>query len=118
LFAPGFGNWMRLLVWLGWSLVFFTLFGFALNNQHVVALHGFFGSAWKAPMVVVVLVAFAAGALLGMLALAPRLWRRSRPTATSTSPAAPTPVNTPVAAQSLPPATRPADPTATDPHGI
>lgn len=69
---------MRLFVWLLRALVFFTLFAFALNNQHGVTVHWFFGAQWHAPMVMIVLTAFGAGCALGMLALAPRRWRRSR----------------------------------------
>ena len=50
---------MRLLVWLVRAFVFFTLFAFALNNQQVVGVHWFFGHQWQAPMVFVVLGAFA-----------------------------------------------------------
>ena len=66
---------MRILLWLVRALLFFALFAFALNNQHEAVLKGFFGFEWRAPMVIVVLVSFAAGAALAIAALAPRLWR-------------------------------------------
>ena len=69
---------MRPLVWLFRALVFFTLFAFALNNQQSAAVHWFFGAEWHAPMVIVVLVAFAAGCAIGVLAMVPAWWRHRR----------------------------------------
>ncbi len=66
---------MRAFVWLARALVFFTLFAFALNNQQQVELRWFFGHAWHAPMVLVVLSAFVAGCALTWAVLLPRLWK-------------------------------------------
>ena len=55
---------MKYLVWLLKAAIFFTLFAFALNNQHVATVHFFFGTQWSAPLVLVVLIAFAFGLLL------------------------------------------------------
>ncbi|HMM87449.1 MAG: LapA family protein [Gammaproteobacteria bacterium] len=66
---------MRALVWLLRALVFFTLFAFALNNQQDAVVRWFFGVEWRAPMVIVVLAAFAAGCGLGVLAMTPGWWR-------------------------------------------
>jgi len=69
---------MRILVWLARAFVFFTLFAFALNNQQTVTVHWFFGVDWSAPMVIVVLVAFALGSVIGALAMLPGWWRHRR----------------------------------------
>ena len=69
---------MRLIVWLFRAFVFFTLFAFALNNQQTASVHWFFGVQWQAPMVIVVLVAFAAGSAIGVLAMVPSWWRHRR----------------------------------------
>ncbi len=69
---------MRVVVWLLRAFVFFTLFAFALNNQHAATVHWFFGVQWQAPLVIVVLIAFAAGAALGVLAMVPSWWRQRR----------------------------------------
>jgi uncharacterized integral membrane protein len=69
---------MRALAWLVRALVFFALFAFALNNQQQVAVHWFFGFEWQAPMVIVVLAAFAAGCAIGVLAMVPSWWRQRR----------------------------------------
>jgi uncharacterized integral membrane protein len=69
---------MRALAWFFRALVFFTLFAFALNNQQEVTVHWFFGFEWRAPMVIVVLAAFAAGCAIGVLAMVPSWWRQRR----------------------------------------
>jgi putative membrane protein len=69
---------MRILVWLARAFVFFTLFAFALNNQHKATVNWFFGVEWSAPMVIVVLAAFALGSVTGVLAMLPRWWRQRR----------------------------------------
>jgi len=69
---------MRILVRLLWALVFFALFAFALNNQEAVVVHWFFGVAWNAPLVIVVLLTFATGCVFGVLAMLPTWWRQRR----------------------------------------
>jgi lipopolysaccharide assembly protein A len=66
---------MRILSWLIRAFIFFTLFAFALNNQHPASVHWFFGVEWRAPMVFVVLAAFAAGCALGAAAMLPGWWK-------------------------------------------
>lgn len=66
---------MKYLAWLLKAAIFFTLFAFALNNQHPVTVHFFFGTQWQAPLVLVVLAVFAAGLVLGVLGMAPRWWK-------------------------------------------
>jgi lipopolysaccharide assembly protein A len=75
---------MRVFVWLARAFIFFTLFAFALNNQQPVTVHWFFGAQWQAPLVIVMLAVFAAGAALGVIAMLPgawQRWRRRRPAA-------------------------------------
>ena len=85
---------MRLFVWLFRAFIFFTLFAFALNNQHIATVRWFFGVEWNAPLVIIVLAAFAGGCAIGVLAMLPAWWkhrrvaRRVAPPATS-APAAP-----------------------------
>ncbi|CAN7733996.1 lipopolysaccharide assembly protein LapA domain-containing protein [Pseudorhodoferax sp. LjRoot39] len=69
-------NLVWLLKWILKAAIFFTLFAFALNNQHEGAVRFFFGTEWRAPMVLVVLAAFALGLALGVVAMAPRWWRQ------------------------------------------
>ena len=69
---------MRLIAWLVRAFIFFGLFAFALNNQEPATVHWFFGLQWRTPMIIVVLVAFAAGAAVGVLAMVPSWWRARR----------------------------------------
>jgi len=69
---------MRALIWLWRVLVFFVLFAFALNNKHSVDLNWFLGYQWRAPMVFIVLAAFAVGCVTGVLAMVPSWWRHRR----------------------------------------
>ncbi|MEI7763828.1 MAG: lipopolysaccharide assembly protein LapA domain-containing protein [Comamonadaceae bacterium] len=72
---------MKNLLWLlKWTLkaaIFFTLFAFALNNQQDTTVHFFFGTYWRAPQVLVVLGAFAAGVAVGALGMVPH-WLKQR----------------------------------------
>jgi len=67
-----------LFKWLLKAAIFFTLFAFALNNQGDATVQFFFGYRWTAPMVLVVLGAFAAGLVIGVLGMVPRWWRHRR----------------------------------------
>jgi uncharacterized integral membrane protein len=60
------------------AAIFFTLFAFALNNQHEAVVHFFFGTAWHAPMVLIVLLAFVFGVAVGVLGMVPRWWKHRR----------------------------------------
>jgi uncharacterized integral membrane protein len=92
-----------LLKWVLKAAIFFTLFAFALNNQQDATVHFFFGAQWRAPLVLVVLAAFALGLVLGALGMVPRWWRQRK---AATQPA----TEAPLAAQPL-------TPTA-PPHGL
>lgn len=65
---------MKYLLWLLKAAIFFTLFAFALNNQQDATVHFFFGTQWRAPMVLLVLSAFAVGMVVGVLGMVPRWW--------------------------------------------
>ena len=69
---------MRVFNWLWRAALFFVLFAFALNNQHVVELRWFFGHQWRGPMVYVVLIVFTLGCATGVLAMLPSWWRHRR----------------------------------------
>jgi putative membrane protein len=66
---------MKYFLWLLKAAIFFTLFAFALNNQQDVTVHFFFGTQWRAPLVLVVLAAFALGLVIGALGMVPRWWK-------------------------------------------
>ena len=66
-----------LLKWVLKAAIFFTLFAFALNNQHEVTVHFFFGQHWQTSLVLVVLASFALGLGIGALGMVPR-WLKQR----------------------------------------
>ncbi|MDR2213443.1 MAG: lipopolysaccharide assembly protein LapA domain-containing protein [Pseudomonadales bacterium] len=91
---------IRLLKWILKAAVFFVLFAFALNNQQDAAVHLLFGRQWRAPMMLIVLAAFALGIVVGVLGMLPGWWSRRH--------AAARPLNEPYPANDPP----------TVPHGV
>ena len=71
-------QFLKLLQWTLKAAIFFTLFAFALNNQHDVTVHFFFGQQWQAPQVLVLLAVFVLGLALGVLLMVPKWWREHR----------------------------------------
>lgn len=96
-----------LLKWILKAAIFFTLFAFALNNQQDITVHFFFGTQWRAPQVLVVLSAFAAGVAVGALGMVPRWWKHRRAMSQS--------IQSPAGA---PPAGRPPTTQTISPHGL
>jgi lipopolysaccharide assembly protein A len=64
-----YNHQMRILVWLLRLLVFILLLGFAIKNDALVSLHFFMGAVWQLPLVLLILLSFAGGALVGATAL-------------------------------------------------
>jgi uncharacterized integral membrane protein len=60
------------------AAIFFTLFAFALNNQHDAVVHFFFGTTWSAPLVLVLLIVFVTGVAVGVIGMVPRWWKHRR----------------------------------------
>ena len=109
---------MKYLLWLLKAAIFFTLFAFALNNQQDATVHFFFGTQWRAPLVLVVLTAFSAGLVVGVLGMVPRWWRhRAAARRAHAAAPAPTPGASPAAASPTPPAPPP-PPDLPSAHGI
>ncbi len=69
---------MRLLIWLLRAVVFVLLFGLAIKNSGPVELRGYFDVAWPAPLSLVMLGCFAAGAAIGVTAAFATLVRQRR----------------------------------------
>ncbi|GAB4216859.1 MAG: hypothetical protein Fur007_17750 [Rhodoferax sp.] len=80
-----------LLKWLLKAAIFFALFAFALNNQHNVTVHFFFGRSGQAPLVLVVLIVLAMGMVVGVLGMLPWWWRQRKTREPITDPAPVTP---------------------------
>jgi len=69
---------MRYLTWLLRGFLFFALFAFAMNNLQLATVNWFFSYTWTTPLVIVVLVSFACGAVFGVLAMTPSWWHHRR----------------------------------------
>ncbi|MFO7542674.1 MAG: LapA family protein [Thiobacillus sp.] len=59
-------------------LVFLLVLGFALKNSHTVTFNTYLDYVWQAPLIVMLGLAFVLGALIGVLALLPTLFRLRR----------------------------------------
>lgn len=59
-------------------ILFLAFFGLALKNTHLVQLNFFLGYQRTDPLALILLVCFAAGALLGILAMTPSVFRHRR----------------------------------------
>jgi len=59
-------------------VLFLAALGFAMKNAEPVTLHYYLGFAWRAPLVLVLLVTLCVGALAGILACLPLIARQRR----------------------------------------
>jgi uncharacterized integral membrane protein len=69
---------MRTLILAIKLALFFVVLTFAVRNTDVVTVRYFLGWEWQSPLIFVLLIAFCAGIVLGLLALLPRILRQRR----------------------------------------
>ncbi|HSS46502.1 MAG TPA: LapA family protein [Burkholderiales bacterium] len=69
---------MRYLSWLLKFILFLLLVGFALKNTETAVLRYYLGFEWQAPLVVILLVFFCAGAAIGVVAALSYIFRQRR----------------------------------------
>jgi lipopolysaccharide assembly protein A len=69
---------MKYLIWLLRAFLFLILLGFAVKNDEPVVVRYFFGYEWHASLVLVLLIFFAAGAAVGMLAVLGNILRQRK----------------------------------------
>jgi len=69
---------VRVLAWILRIVLFLAMFLFALKNTDSVSLHIYFDQVWQAPLILVLLVFFAAGAAMGVLATLATVFRQRR----------------------------------------
>ena len=97
---------MQALAWIFRIAIVLVLVWFAVKNSQVVTLHGLPEQSWQAPLVFVVLVAFVAGVVIGLLAWLPTVVRqrrevgRLRKAAQAAPPAAPAAASPPASPES------------------
>lgn len=72
-------RYIHFLLWIFKLIVFVLLFGFAMQNARPsIPVHFFLGYSWNAPLALLLLIAFAIGALLGLMAAGARIVRLRR----------------------------------------
>ena len=69
---------MKLLFRIIAIILFVIFFGFALKNTEETVLHFFLGYEIRGPLVLLLLGFFAGGAVMGVLAMTPMLFRHRR----------------------------------------
>ena len=69
---------MKFLAKIFWIIVFIAFFGFALKNDQIVTLNYFWGYQTSAPLVIMLLGFFVAGAVFCLLGMAPMVFRHRR----------------------------------------
>lgn len=69
---------MRAIAWILRIVLFLALFLLALKNTDTVSLHLYFDQVWRAPLILVLLVFFVAGAAIGVLATLATVFRQRR----------------------------------------
>ena len=94
---------MQALAWIFRIAIVLVLAWFALKNSQVVTVHGFPEQSWQAPLVLVVLVAFVVGVVIGLLAWAPTVLRLRREAARLRRPAPAGAANSETRNKPLPP---------------
>lgn len=70
---------MRFIAWFIRVVLFIAALGFALSNTGITELRFFaIDVVWRAPLVIFLLIFFAAGTALGLLGVVPMLFRQRR----------------------------------------
>jgi len=69
---------VRLLTWAVRIAAFVLLLAFAVKNTEPITLRFYFDLAWQAPLVLLLLAFFAAGALVGLAAMLTAMLRQRR----------------------------------------
>lgn len=78
-------NFTRYLGLAAKLLVFLLVLGFALKNSHPAVFYGYLGMSLELPLIVMLGLAFVLGALTGLLALLPTVFRLRRVVARQTT---------------------------------
>jgi lipopolysaccharide assembly protein A len=69
---------MQAFVWILRFIIVLVLVWFAVKNAQVITIHGLPEQSWQAPLVFILLVAFVAGVVIGLLAWIPTVVRQRR----------------------------------------
>ena len=69
---------MRIINWIFRVVLFVALLGLAMKNDQPVTLSYFFGLEWQSYLVIVLLIFFSAGVVVGVLAMLTKVLRLRR----------------------------------------
>ena len=69
---------MRYVLWIIKLLLFLIVLSFAVKNTDPVTVRYYLGGVWQAPLILVLLIAFCAGAVAGMMTGLGQLFRQRR----------------------------------------
>ncbi|SEO79825.1 lipopolysaccharide assembly LapA domain-containing protein [Nitrosovibrio sp. Nv6] len=69
---------MRYLIWFLRIVLFLLLLGFTVRNVETVTLHYYFGYQWDAPLVLIILLFFAVGVVVGVASCLGKIFRQRR----------------------------------------
>lgn len=104
---------MQALAWILRFVVLLLIVWFASKNAQPVRINGLLDQAWQSPLVFVMLVAFVAGIVIGLVAWVPTVVRQRREIARLRKTAAQ------LAAMPAPPPVAPGtEPPSVDVHGV
>jgi len=69
---------MRYVLWIVKLILFLVVLSFAVKNTDPVTVRYYLGSQWQAPLILVMLIAFCAGAVVGMMTALGQIFRQRR----------------------------------------
>ena len=69
---------MRVIAWILRVILFLALFVLALKNTETISLRLYFDQVWQTPLILALLVFFAAGTVIGVLATLTTVFRQRR----------------------------------------
>ncbi len=69
---------MRYVLWIIKLLLFLIVLSFAVKNTDPVTVRYYLGGEWQAPLILVMLIAFCAGAVIGLMTGLGQLFRQRR----------------------------------------
>ncbi len=69
---------MRIVIWIIKLALFVVVLTFAVKNTDPVTVRYYLGTEWQAPLILILLIAFCAGAAVGIMTALGRVYRQRR----------------------------------------
>jgi len=69
---------MRIVLWIIKLALFVAVFSFAVKNTDPVTVRYYLDTEWQAPLILILLIAFCAGAAVGIMTALGRVYRQRR----------------------------------------